>query len=127
MGRLAEAREENARAVALARHYNDSETLQWAQGGETSLAFYSGEPGNAIVAAREGVEIAERQGAAFNRSAAQYVLAMGHLVREEYDEAAVAAGRSVELVEESGTGRQYDGWYRGGLSLAQTRGGHPGL
>jgi tetratricopeptide (TPR) repeat protein len=125
LGRLSDARADLARARDLAHEFDDSESLQWAVGSMAILGWYTGDGGDSLSTARQAVDIAERQGAAFNRLVAHTVMALAYMCRREWDEAIEAGTRALEIMEETGTGLQYEPWIRAHLATARLEAGEP--
>jgi tetratricopeptide (TPR) repeat protein len=108
LGRLPEARAGLEDCRQAAREYNDLESLSYAQSGEALLSFFTGEPGDAVMHAREGRELAERLGGSLARVLARLHLSAGQLARSEHAEALAVAGEALEIMRETRTGLAFE-------------------
>jgi len=119
LGRLAEASEGLHRAMQLARSQGDVEVLGYAHVNRAWLARQTGDVESALAPAGEAVDIAERMGNAYARVQAYSCLAQAHLLREEWDAAAVAGERSLAISRGHGTGLQFEPWTLATLAEAR--------
>jgi tetratricopeptide (TPR) repeat protein len=118
-GRLAEARAAYQRAERLAVEHDDVETLGWVEGNYGALALLTGEPGDAVAHARNGVQIAERLGSSFSRATAYWGLAAAYASREEWTESLAAAEETARITAEHRTGIQYGGTRQAAVARAK--------
>jgi adenylate cyclase len=112
LGRLAEASEGLHRAMQLARSQGDVEVLGYAHVNRAWLARQTGDVEPAHAHAGEAVDIAERMGNAYARVQAYSCLAQAHLLREEWDAAAVAGERSHTVPASSSSPGRWPRWPR---------------
>jgi class 3 adenylate cyclase/tetratricopeptide (TPR) repeat protein len=108
LGRYAEALPELDRGLALAREYDDVESMGWAHGGYATLSWMNGEAGSGLAHARECLQIAERIGSNFSRAMAHNTLCQAHMARGEWDDGIRAAERGLEILRESHAGLHYE-------------------
>jgi tetratricopeptide (TPR) repeat protein len=108
LGRLGEARPTVDRALRLAREHDDIECQDWAHGMFGFLSWVTGEPGDGLAHARESLEIAERLGSSFSRTAARTHLAYAHLAREEHAEALAVAEEGLAIMRDTRTALLYE-------------------
>ena len=103
-GRLDEARESLARALALAEEYGEVELPGWVRTSQGRLAYFEGDAGAALSHARAGLDLADRTGSAFSLVHAYHATAPAHLLRREWSEAIAASKRGLALARENRTG-----------------------
>ena len=110
VGRVEEGRRMRDQALELAEAHEDLEVLGWIHTNWVNFSTALGEPEDALDHARKGVDIAERLGSSFSRLAAYMTTAVAHKQREEWEEAAAWAERSLQLLRSTRTGVPYEGW-----------------
>jgi adenylate cyclase len=88
MGRIADCASALDRATEMARERGAQEVLGWVHFGHTWLAEATGRVEGALQHAHQSLEIAERMGSTFSRVTALRAVAVAHLLREEWDDAA---------------------------------------
>jgi tetratricopeptide (TPR) repeat protein len=109
LGRVQEAKDEQERALALARGLGDDETLGWARSAYTSYAMVAGETEGVIEQAYQGWEMAERLGSPLSQVIALTWLARAHNLRAEWAQATEACERGLALARARRTGLAYEG------------------
>jgi tetratricopeptide (TPR) repeat protein len=97
MGELAEARRLIDEGRRLAREHGDLESVGWSHIWSVCVAYLSGEPEAAVGHARRTLEIAERIGHAYSRSAAWHMLGWAESMRGEWRRAIDAIERAGEI------------------------------
>jgi class 3 adenylate cyclase/tetratricopeptide (TPR) repeat protein len=109
LGELDEAEHRLERSIVLAREHDELETLGWALGARSQLAYLRGELEGVMEPARQSLEIAERLGSSWSRVVANSQIARAHLVREEWREAVEACERALHIARERRTGLAFEG------------------
>ena len=110
LGHLQEAAEGLDSAMQLAHRHGDVEVLGYAHANRAWLGRQTGEVESALTHAGKAVDIAERMGNAYARTQAYSCLALAHLSREEWDEAAEAGEQSLAISRERRIGVQFEPW-----------------
>jgi class 3 adenylate cyclase/tetratricopeptide (TPR) repeat protein len=108
IGRLDRAKTELDQGLDLARARSEPELVSWAQGWRAQLAFHRGDPDEALVAAQESLELAEKLDLPAHRVSARRALGAAHFLRGEWAQGAEAfegsvigpADRSILAVDE---------------------------
>jgi tetratricopeptide (TPR) repeat protein len=119
LGHIAAGREAVDRGLGLAREHDDVESSGWAHGCYAQLDYYSGERGDGVAHSRQGLDIAERLGSSFSRSAAYFNFAFALLAREEYAEALAAIEEALQIMQSTRTALQYEAWNLASAAQAQ--------
>jgi tetratricopeptide (TPR) repeat protein len=119
LGRLADASAALENTLRLSREHDDLECLAYSLSGHGLLSFFTGEPGDAIVQANEGVELAERLGSSVTRIVTHSFLSVGHLARGEHADAAAIAGKALKIMRTARTGLAFEGDALGVVALAR--------
>ena len=109
LGQLTEAEQRLERSIVLAREQEEVETLGWALGARSQLAYLRGELEGVMEPSRQSLEIAERLGSSWSRVVANSQIARAHLVREEWREAVEACERALHIARERRTGLAFEG------------------
>jgi class 3 adenylate cyclase/tetratricopeptide (TPR) repeat protein len=109
MGQIDEGERRVERSVVLAREHDELETLGWAFGARSQLAYQRGDLEGVMEPARQSLEIAERLGSSWSRVVANSQVARAHLVREEWREAVEACERALHIARERRTGLAFEG------------------
>ena len=107
-GRIDEARPLTDRALSLARDHDDVESLGWTHNQYALLDYHSGEVRDGLAHAREGLEIAERTGSAFQRATAYCLLGFAHVAHCEWVEAIEVEEEALRIMSDTRTGMQYE-------------------
>jgi tetratricopeptide (TPR) repeat protein len=119
LGRVPEAGVALEDSLRLAREHDDLECLAYALSGHGVWSFFTGEPGDAVIRAREGLELAERLGSSLARVAAHMYLAFGLLARSEHEEALVRAGEALEIMRATRTGLAFEAFVLSAVAEAR--------
>jgi class 3 adenylate cyclase/tetratricopeptide (TPR) repeat protein len=98
MGRLPEAFDELDQVEALARRRSEAEGTAWALLSFARLAFFVGEPRDAVRRAEEAVRLLEESGNKLFQVMATQSLALAEVVADHPELAAAAANRGLEMV-----------------------------
>ncbi|HEV3228557.1 MAG TPA: adenylate/guanylate cyclase domain-containing protein [Solirubrobacteraceae bacterium] len=108
-GRIPDAIPRLARAVELAREYEDVEALGWSYSMHAWIAWLTGETEGVLERAGEGVEIAERLGSSWSRVLAASALAQAHITAGQWAEAAETSQEALDVARERGVGLVNEG------------------
>jgi len=108
LGRLGEAAGDLDRALELARQRGEAESLGTTHALYPFLARYTGDAQGALAHAGHGLEIAERTGNALMRVMALLGLGVGHLLKEEWNEAAAALEEALTVARDRRTALQME-------------------
>lgn len=104
LGRLDEAHDALAQAIAISDPQRDAEVAGWIGGWQVELAGASGAMDGAIDEGRRALEVAERRGSPFSRVVALAYLGRAHALRGEGPAAVAALERSLALARTRRTG-----------------------
>jgi class 3 adenylate cyclase/tetratricopeptide (TPR) repeat protein len=108
LGRLPEASSALDDCLRLSREHDDLECLAYARSGRGAVAFFTGEPGDAVGQARGGLELAERLGGSLVRVLAHMYLSFGLLAGGDYEEALATASEALEIMRGTRTGLAFE-------------------
>ncbi len=103
MGRLPEAFDERDHAEQLARTRSEAEATGWALLSFARLAFFLGEPRDAVERAAEAVRLLEESGNQLMQVMAIQSLALAEVVAGRFEHSRAAANRGLEILR-SGRG-----------------------
>jgi tetratricopeptide (TPR) repeat protein len=104
LGRLDEAGDALAQAIAITDPDRDAEVAGWIGGWQVELARASGATDGTIDDGRRALQVAERRGSPFSRVVALAYLGRAHALRAEWPEAVAALERSLALARARRTG-----------------------
>jgi class 3 adenylate cyclase/tetratricopeptide (TPR) repeat protein len=107
-GRFEEGRRVLEQGLTLAREHADVEVTVWSYGCLLWLAYLDDEPEAMVGCAQQAVEIAERLGDSFSRSAAWFWLGWAEQVRGSWRSAIDAILRSQAISRERGTAVEFE-------------------
>jgi class 3 adenylate cyclase/tetratricopeptide (TPR) repeat protein/DNA-binding winged helix-turn-helix (wHTH) protein len=108
LGRLRAARADAEAALRLAREQNQLELAGAAQGALGTLTFFTGEPGDGVEHAREGLALADRLGSSLTSVTARFQLATALLARDEHQEALQVVSEALDITRTTQTGLQWE-------------------
>ncbi|MDP9134260.1 MAG: AAA family ATPase, partial [Actinomycetota bacterium] len=108
LGRLREAQADVGDALRLAREQEQFELLGAAQGVLGSLSFFTGEPGDGVDHAREGLALADRFGSSLTRATARFQFATANLARGQHNVVLQVVAEALDMTRETGTGLQWE-------------------
>ncbi|HVE93190.1 MAG TPA: hypothetical protein VNE62_12965, partial [Actinomycetota bacterium] len=108
LGRFAEAERELDRAVGLATEHEEMEILCWAHQGHCDLAWLTGDARSAIANARQAVRIADKLQTRNLQWSSYYALGRAYLLSGDAAPAAQLLSRALEVIRETGVGRQVE-------------------
>jgi class 3 adenylate cyclase/DNA-binding winged helix-turn-helix (wHTH) protein len=108
LGRLRAARADMEMALRLALEQDQLELVGAAHGALGSLTFFTGEPGDGVEHAREGLALADRLGSSLTSVTARFQLATALLARDEHDEALRVVSEALQITRATGTGLQWE-------------------
>jgi tetratricopeptide (TPR) repeat protein len=95
-------------ALRLAREQKQLELVGAAHGVLGSLTFFTGEPGDGVEHAREGLALADRLCSSLTRVTARFQLATALLARDQHDVVLGVVAEALDITRETGTGLQWE-------------------
>jgi adenylate cyclase len=109
LGQLEDARRLIEQGTEVAREQGDTEMAGFCHGFANLLAYFRGEPEDALDHARQALEIAERIGSSFSRALAWLLLGLAERMRGEWQQAITALERSSAIAGEHRTNVEANG------------------
>jgi class 3 adenylate cyclase/DNA-binding SARP family transcriptional activator/DNA-binding IscR family transcriptional regulator len=125
LGRLSEAQADLERALRLAHEQQALELVGAAKGAVGSLSYFTGEPGDGVAHALEGLELADRYSSAVSRVTARMQAATAHLAVDEHEFVLQAVDEALDITRETGTGLHWEALLLSQLALARLGLGDP--